>query len=393
VSVPGLDRSRAGAGSSRLQWHLRFLPKGNLVFDSAGNLYGATSSGGAGGYGTVFELIPGTGGTWNEKLLRSFNMTNGWADLSGLIFDASGNLYGTTDGGGGFGNVFELRHRQSGGWGEKVLYTFAHNGSDPSNPWSGLISDTAGNLYGTGIGGGAYYYGAVFELTPAAGGTWTETVLHSFAHNGYDGTSPYGGLVFDSAGNLYGTTTEGGAYGEYGWGTVYELSPAAGGGWTETVLHNFNDDGTDGTLPEAGLIVDASGNLYGTTSEGGAFNFGTVFELSPAAGGGWTETVLHTFNQDGTDGVLPYCSLILDASGNLYGTTTAGGNFNKGTVFELAPAAGGGWTETVLYSFHGVGRDGSGPYGGLVSDAAGNLYGTTQYGGIHSYGTVFEILH
>jgi len=221
----------------------------------------------------------------------------------------------------------------------------------------------------------------VFELTPAAGGGWTERVLYSF---GADGIWPTAGLVFDAAGNLYGTTSFGGTV---GWGTVFELTPAGGGGWTEQVLHNFLGY-SDGETPYAGLIIDAVGNLYGTTSSGGTYGVGMVFELMPTAGGHWTEQVLHTFNF--TDGGAPYAGLIFDVAGNLYGTAGGGGTYGDGTVFELTPTAGGGWTEKVVHSF-GNGTDGIFPRADLIVDAVGNLYGTTNYGGTNNYGTVFEV--
>src|SRR5664279_2753958 len=273
---------------------------------------------------------------------------------------------------------------------ERVLHNFNNNGTDGTFPQAGLIVDGAGNLYGTTVDGGTYGWGTVFELTPTAGGGWTETVLYSFGNNGTDGMWPYAGLIFDAAGNLYGTTNSGGTYGYW---TVFELTPTAGGGWTEKVLYSFNANGTDGYGPVAGLIFDAAGNLYGTTLGGGTYYSGTVFELTPAAGGGWTEKVLHNFNENGTDGALPRAPLIFDAAGNLYGTTEYGGTYydsDLGTVFELTPAAGGGWTEKVLHNF-GIGRDGTDPLAGLIFDAAGNLYGTTEYAGNYGAGTVFEL--
>jgi uncharacterized repeat protein (TIGR03803 family) len=272
-----------------------------------------------------------------------------------------------------------------------VLYSFCSwtNCTDGRQPQAGLIFDAAGNLYGTTAFGGYYGlqtgYGTLFELTPAGGGSWTEQVVHNFNHDFTDGDEPYAGLIVDAAGNLYGTTSGGGTI---GYGTVFELTPTGGGTWTE-VLHSFGD-GTDGLYPWAGLIFDAAGNLYGTTSEGGTYDGGTVFELTPAAGGGWTEKVLHSFG-NGNDGAYPhYAGLIFDAAGNLYGTTSGGGTYGGGTVFELTPAGGGSWTETVLHSF-GNGTDGAEPYAGLVFDAVGNLYGTTLGGGTYNYGTVFEL--
>ena len=240
----------------------------------------------------------------------------------------------------------------------------------------------------------------VFELSPKEGDGYTETVLHSFGDGSNDGQNPEAGLILDGAGNLYSTTPVGGIH---GWGTVFELSPREGGGYTETVLHSFDYNGSDGAYPLAGLIFDGTGNLYGTTNEGGihttCFGYpgcGTVFELLPRQGGGWTETVLHSFGS-GTDGIVPAAGLIMDTAGNLYGTTYEGGIRGGGTVFELSPREGGGYTETVLHSF-GSGTDGYFPFAGLIFDAAGNLYGTTDYGGIHetcdlnACGTVFELV-
>ncbi|MGA7459437.1 MAG: choice-of-anchor tandem repeat GloVer-containing protein [Candidatus Korobacteraceae bacterium] len=340
-----------------------------------------------------------TSGAWTEKVLYSFcaqtNCTDGEGPHAGLIFDAAGNLYGTTLSGGiyggyGAGTVFELTPTAGGGWTEQVLHSFG-NGADGLTLYSGLISDAAGNLYGTTYYGGTYGYGTAFELTPAAGGGWTEGVLHNFTY--YDGQQPWAGLIFDAAGNLYGTTYYGGLYlacpgGASDCGTVFELMPG-GGRWGETILHNFGTGG-DGFSPTAGLILDAAGNLYGTTNGGGTYNQygGTVFELTPGVGG-WTETLLHSFG-NGTDGEAPDGALVFDTAGNLYGTTGGGGTYGGGTVFELTPTVGGGWTEQVLHNF-GNGVDGANPYTGLIFDAAGNLYGTTQSGGNHGAGTVFEL--
>jgi uncharacterized repeat protein (TIGR03803 family) len=364
-------------------------PYDKLIFDAAGNLYGTTDAGGAHGGGAVFELSPKAGGGWTEKILHSFGSgKDGYEPHASLILDKAGNLYGTTDYGGAnvYGTVFEVSPKAGGGWTEKILHDFG-SGKDGVNPLASLMLDKAGNLFGTTDGGGAYNYGTVFEVSPKAGGGWTEKVLHSFNNNGKDGQRPFGGLILDAAGNLYGTTSVG------PYGTVFELSPKAGGGWTEKILHSFNYK--DGAIPSADLIFDGAGNLYSTTSAGGAYGGGTVFELSPKAGGGWTEKVLHSFDDNGEDGYTPYASLIFDA-GNLYGTTYYGGTIYPGcgdgcgTVFELTPKAGS-WTEKVLHSF-GSGKDGVGPEAGLISDKAGNLYGTTFYGGTNLHGgTVFEI--
>ena len=383
-----------------------YYPLAGLIFDGSGNLYGTTSDGGTGieQWGTVFELTPA--GT--ETVLYNFcsqpNCADGNTPYTGLIFDAAGNLYGTTSEGGtgcypvGCGAVFQLTPTGGGGWTEAVLHSFNH--TDGEEPW-GLIFDTAGNLYGTtDTGGGSgcnnVGCGTLFELTPDGSGGWTATVLYYFCSqtNCPDGAWPNAGLIIDAAGNLYGTTSAGGTgCNPYGCGTVFKLSPTEGGGWTETVLHRFGG-GTDGLGPSAVVIFDAAGNLYGTTEGGGAYNNGTAFELTPTAGAGWSTKILHSFGS-GTDGAAPYSGLIFDAAGNLYGTTENGGTSDSchggcGTVFELTPTTGGGWTETVLHSF-GSGTDGVEPYSGLIFDAAGNLYGTTPTGGAYGYGTVFEL--
>jgi uncharacterized repeat protein (TIGR03803 family) len=323
-----------------------------------------------------------------EKVLYSFSTgADGNYPEAGLILGSAGNLYGTTFRGGAnhYGTVFELTPTAGGGWTETVLYSF-NAGQDGKYPQAGLIFDSASNLYGTTNQGGTYGYGTVFELARHPGGVWTETVLYSFK-GGTDGHNPQAGLIFGAAGNLFGTTNGGGTY---GFGTVFELAHTAGG-WTETVLHSFDhNNGKDGIYPSAGLILDAFGNLYGTTNQGGTYGYGTVFEVKRNGGGVWTEKLLYSFNNNISDGENPNASLIFDASGNLYGTTTKGGATGNGTVFELTPTGTGGWTETVLYSFGSV-PDGNGPQGSLIFDALGNLYGTTYLGGVNGGGTVFEL--
>jgi uncharacterized repeat protein (TIGR03803 family) len=381
-----------------------------LIIDASGNLYGTTLLGGThsncdngSGCGTAFKLSPAEGGGWTETILHDFdyNGKDGYQPNGSLVFDGAGNLYGTTEAGGtgacegvtsvvGCGTVFELSPAAGGGWTEKILYSFLSNGRDGNTPLSALVFDSDGNLYGTTYNGGAYNYGTVFELSPRTGGGWTEKVLHSFQDiQGKDGSFPNGSLTFDSAGNLYGTTQNGGLYHV---GTAFELTPRAGGGWAETILHNFAVN----AFPRAGLIFDAAGNLYGTTPSGGTGHKGTVFELTPAVGGEWPETVLHSFENNGVDGYEPLGSLVFDAKGNLFGTTFDGGTGTCregcGTVFELTPAAGGEWTETV-YSF-ADGLDGYWPASNLVFDRFGNLYGTTVNGGTDGgcvCGTVFEL--
>jgi uncharacterized repeat protein (TIGR03803 family) len=355
-------------------------PSAELVFDGAGNLYGTTTLGGTHSLGTVFELQPISGGGWKTIVLHNFSGgKDGRNPYSPLIFDSAGNLYGTTYQGGNScncGTVFELSPA-NGYWKERVIYRFVR-GSDGANPHGGLVFDSAGSLYGaTSEGGGNADAGTVFELTPN-NGNWTETVLYSFADPDKDGRSPMSTLIFDGSGNLYGTTGSGGAYAH---GNVFELSPGSGG-WTEKVLQNFATGGS-----YAALVFDNAGNLYGTTLSGGGYGFGVVFELT-LSNGSWTSKVIHQFSSV-VDGASPSDRLLF-AGGNLYGTTSAGGVAHDGVVFELKPASNGKWTETVLHAFTGL-WDGASPYAGVILDSAGNLYGTTMDGGHLGQGVVFEI--
>lgn len=373
-------------------------PWAALVFDSAGNLYGTTEVGGANGGGAVFMLMPGSNGTWTETVLYSFGGTEAPGNpLGNLIFDANGTLYSTLNAGGtlGGGAVFELSPGSGGTWTERNLNFFEQNGTIGAYPYAGLIFDPAGNLYGTTALGGSGY-GTVFELTSPS---WTESVLHTFT-GGSDGAEPYSGLISDSAGNLYGTTSAGGNVTNLpcqpgGCGVVFKLTLGSKGKWIETVLRTFTG-GNDGANPTAGLIFDAAGNLYGTAKQGGSGGSGVVFKLTLGSTGRWTETVLHAFTTGTTGlptgGSNPYAGLIFDATGNLYGTTLLGGQNGNGVVFKLTPGTTGRWTETVLHSFGKLpSKDGEVPYGGLIFDSAGNLYGTTNAGGQYQQGTVFEI--
>jgi uncharacterized repeat protein (TIGR03803 family) len=389
-----------------------YAPYTSLTADGAGNLYGTTKIGGTYSGGTVFELSPKAGGGWTETVLYAFgNGTDGAFPYGSLIRDAAGNLYGTTlqgnfaDVG---GTAFELSPAAGGVWTETVLHVFG-NGTDGLKPSGSLIFDASGNLFGTTIWGGTGGCGAsepgcgtVFELTPAAGGGWTETVIYNFSSLA-DGYNPTGNLILDASGNLYGMTFLGGS-GAYGNGNVFELKHTQTGTWIKGILHSFGNVAGDGSNPVGGLIMDSAGNLYGTTSIGGTATTcggngcGTVFELSPKTGGGWAEKILHNFSANGIDGYSPYGSLVADAAGHLYGTTQAGGNSTNcgngqscGTVFALVAKAGGGWTEKVLHNFSNNGTDGAVPQDGLVFGKAGNLYGTTLGGGVDFYGAVFEI--
>ena len=283
-----------------------------------------------------------------------------------LTPDGAGNFYGTTARGGvGYGTVFELSPNGSGGWSESVLYSFT-GGVDGAYPdLSYLIFDDAGNLYGTAYQGGTSGYGVVFELIPVEG-SWTETVLYSFANDG-DGALPANGLMFDPAGNLYGSTYIGGDNND---GTVFKLSQS-GGVWTEQVI--YEGDGQCGNQ-SPGLIMDATGNIFGGTVN-------TIFELSPNGNGGWTPTLIQVVSGTGD---CAEATPLFDKAGNLYGTTKVGGANVAGTVYKLTPVTTGKkkgtWTERILYSFKGV-TDGYEPQAGIVFDAAGNIYGTTLYTG------------
>ena len=344
--------------------------------------------------GVVFKLAPD--GT--ETVLHAYGVclapgdcADGASPYAGLVM-WGGNLYGTTFEGGaaGQGVVFALEGRPppSEGYRYRIYHSFCEQSgcTDGALPYAGLVIDGAGDLYGTTELGGAIGLGVVFKQV---GGT--ETVLYSFcAQSGCtDGAKPWAGLILDAAGNLYGTTQTGGNNVEpgtvFGGGVVFKLAPDG----TETVLYNFcaQSGCADGVHPYAGLVMDAAGNLYGTTYQGGSKGNGVVFKLAPNG----TETVLHTFcEQSGcTDGALPRAGLATDAAGNLYGTTSAGGAAGWGVVFKLAPDG----TETVLYNFCSQSSctDGSGPWAGLILDAAGNLYGTTQTGGNNGAGVLFIV--
>ena len=379
-------------------------PYTGLTMGGAGRLYGTTAYGSYSGgtcqrfgCGTVFSLTR-KNSAWVLSALYSFQGANdGGHPLARAIIGPDGTLYGTTTEGGnsacegnGCGTVFNLRPPPtfcpavSCPWIEAVLYRFS-GGSDGAHPETGtLIFDQAGHLYGTTLSGGTfncgdYTCGVVFELEPS-NGSWTENVLYNFT--GVGGGHPFAGVVFDKAGNLYGTAS-------YGPGVVFQLTPS-GSGWTPNTLHTFQG-GNDGSYPYASLIFDPWGNLYGTTAYGGADNGGTVFELTPS-NGSWTYTLVYTLTAPGGEG--PWSNLVMDSAGNLYGTSRFGGIYGAGAVFELTPT-NGGWSYTSLHDFTGA-SDGGGPIGDLILDAKGNLYGTASEGGRNlcfgnGCGVVFEI--
>ena len=351
-------------------------PTSSLTFDSAGNLYGTTETGGL-GYGTVFELSPDGVGGWTETVLYSFT---GGADgaaptYSNVIFDSAGSLYGTTRQG-GFkhqGVVFKLTP-SDGTWSESVLHSFAGSKNEGCFPESGLIMDKAGNLYGT-----THYCGGtrgtVFELSPSDGNIWTERII-------YGAKTSYAGLTMDAQGNIFGTTRD---------NTVFELSPNGSGGWSSNVIHTFPRFSDDGGDPQGTLVFDSAGNIYGTTynrgiSSGRGFEpRGTVYKLSPV-GGGWSEQILYTFECCRGGIFNPFAGVVLDGSGNIYGTTVHGFREIYGGIFELVPSGGGSYTKIDLGLF---GSSGFGSFGSLVMDNVGNLYGTLSYGG---GGMVFEVV-
>jgi uncharacterized repeat protein (TIGR03803 family) len=368
-------------------------PYAGLIFDSTGNLYGTTTEGGGqqcsglgvAGCGVVFELTPGSGGSWTENVIHVFNeQTDGGNPYDAPVFDSSGTLYGTTlyYGAFGSGTAWELSPASGGTWSESILHSF-HGTTDGLFPY-GLNFDPRGHLYGTTSGGGANDDGLVFQLVPRPTGHWADQVLYNFM-SGTDGDSPAGVLTFDAKGNIYGTTYVGGPHLT---GTVFELSKRNETA-REQILYTFQGlpfgSGPDGTNPTTGMVFDSAGNLYGTTSYGGESGVGTVYELSPDGNGTWTESVIYTFT-DGTDGGHPG-GLLIDQTGNLYGATS--GHNTLGSVYELARSSGGQWNFTVLHDFEGP--DGASPEGSLVMDQAGDLYGTTAFGGENDNGVVFEV--
>ncbi|MGO9085676.1 MAG: choice-of-anchor tandem repeat GloVer-containing protein [Candidatus Sulfotelmatobacter sp.] len=342
-------------------------------------------------------LAPGAWGQY--KILYNFTgAADGSTPFSSLILDTSGNLYGTTTAGGasGNGNVFKLTKNSDGTWTESVLYSFA-GGTDGATPYVGVTFDASSNLYGTTRYGGSSSAGTVFQLVPNSNGTWTESVLYSFT-GGSDGANPSAGVIFDASGTLYGMTYGGGTQ---GMGIVYKLTPNSNGSWRYGALHSFTG-GTDGSYPLWGnLTFDTAGNLYGATTDGvdpwggcpNGNDCGTIFELTPNPDESWNEKAIFRF--DGSNAGTerkPWGTLIFDSAGHLYGATGGGGGW-YGSVFELTTGATGDWTVSVLDVFQGN-QDGAYPQGGVVLDRAGNLYGTEVWGcwnGFGLCGMVFEL--
>ena len=380
-------------------------PHVGVTLDNAGNIYGTAYGGGA-GYGTAYKLAR-HGSNWILSPLYSFKgnpANDGAGPDSSLVISSNGVLYGTTIAGGpytfcqilfggyyGCGTVFTLRPpptrppTPTAPWVENVIYRFTLE-PDGAYPRNSIVFDSAGKLYGTGGNGGGNngVYGVVWQLFPEGGG-WSEVPVYVFTGNA-DGGKPQSGVVFGADGNLYGTNSEYGTN-EFGCcGSVFQIV-RNGSGWTENTLYDFTD-GNDGSAPYGGVIQDAAGNLYGTTTTDGANGGGTVFELSPS-NGGWTFETIYSFSGAAGQQVGPYDNLVRDSAGNLYGTTYLDGRYGWGNVFKLSPS-GGGWTYTSLHDFTG-GSDGAAPRCRLVFDSNGNLYGTASSGGGIGYGVVFEI--
>jgi uncharacterized repeat protein (TIGR03803 family) len=378
-------------------------PEAGLLLDSHGNLFGTTFAGGVSsqcttGYtcGTVFEMSPANGGGWTETVIRNLGNIDGHPGTP-MTMDAHGNLYGTAAGFNTYGSVFELLAGSNGTWTEQILHQFM-GGADGSDAGSGLTLDTSGVVYGTTFNGGEYNDGTVYSVNPHS--ILGKKLIHSFVPSVTSGNSPSSTYLQIINGHIYGTTSYGGPSGTpYGNGTVFELTPS-GSGWSATTLYSFKGPlNGDGAHPVAGLLFDGTNNFYGTTQLGGTgtgncqpYGCGTVYRLTHNADGSWTETVLHSF-ENGLDGNGAWGNLIFDAAGNIYGTTYAGGvlyGYGNGTVFKLKPGSGGQWTYSVLVRLPG-GNGGSIIDGGLVIHSAGNLYGTAQNGGTYGDGVVFEI--
>jgi len=387
-------------------------PQGSLVADATGNLYGTSNLGSKNSNGVVYELVRGANGTWSDQVIYSFTGgSDGSYPNGNLIFDAAGNIYGTANQGGdyGVGTVFELSPGSVGTWIETTLYSFNYNnGTDGIYPATGLIFDAAGNLYGGTMFGGNYQdpycaagCGAIFKLTHNPDGSWTEATLYGLLF--IDGYEIFSNLTFDAAGNLWGMATWGGTGVCYqdgsnsGCGTVFQLAPQPDGSWMFHRIYSFQG-GTDGSDPvrDGNLVFDSQGNIYGATSTGGNqgcsnryyTGCGTVFQMTPQPNGEWTETVLHVFGNAAGDGTRPH-AVAFDAAGNLYGAAEGTGGYGFGNFFELKPNRKGQWTYKTLYNFGGFYGDAQYPWTTPVRGADGYLYGLARLVG--AYGSIYRI--
>jgi uncharacterized repeat protein (TIGR03803 family) len=363
----------------------------DLVIDRAGNLYGSTVQGGHFNSGTVFQLAPSSNG-WTHTVLYSFmGAADGGEPYKGVTLGAQGDIYGTAGVGGlhagpctdtGCGVVFKLT-KSGGTWTQTVIHYFT-GGNDGFGPGAGVTVDRSGNVYGMTPTGGANGFGIVYQLKPLANGSWKEKVIHTFT-GGVDGLGGSAGrLVLDAAGNVYGVCTVGGANGA---GNVFQLTPTQTGEWNLTTLYSFKGEPDSGS-PYGAVVADANGNLYGTTYYAGANDLGTIFRLS-RRNGVWTETGLYSF-KGGTDGIGPISTLVAAANGNLYGTTSEGGaGCSCGTIFKVA-LDGTAPVYSVVYRFKGA-PDGAFVYNGMAADPTGKtLYGATVHGGVSNEGAIYK---
>ncbi len=385
--VPATKPAGATTGSERVLYSFSGGSDGGnaasgVTFDRTGNLYGTTVIGGAANCGTVFKLTPGPGSSWQESVAHDFSCYGDGKNPHGGVIFERGTLEGTTVAGGtggvctgdGCGVVFQLMPSHL-----NVLYSFT-GGNDGFGPGGGVTPDSSGRLYGTTPDGGAFSQGVVYQLR-RNGRRWHQHVIHAFSGGKDGGIGSLGSLLFESPA-LYGVTELGGAHGD---GTVFKVEPSSSGQWKLTTLYAFK--GTpDAGSPYGGLVADSSGDLYGTTYYGGAHGFGAVFELVHSQRGGYRERMLYSF-KGGNDGGYSTSTLVFGTSGKLFGTTSSGGGTcDCGTIFEVDAKTG---AEMVLHAFGGAG-DGAYPYYGMTTDANGNLYGTTVAGGSGNQGTVFE---
>ena len=370
-------------------------PIGGVLPGPGGQLFGVTLEGGSAGNGLAYALIPPTGpGKWREIVLHNFSGgTDGAFPLTGFSMNAAGTLFAGVDAsGGGQGTLYSLTplNKRGTAFGEATLFGF--DGTDGDGPEGAPVVGSDGALYGVTLFGGSAGFGAIYKLTPPTAGQtgWTQTVLHNF--KGPDGKFPQAGLIQGPDGIFYGTTTDGGAHND---GIVFQLAPPAGAEktWRETVLHSFAG-GSDGINPfDAGVTLDKSGALFGTTALGGTFQQGTAYRLTPPAKGStsWTESILRSFG-NGSDGEEPLSKLAIGNDGTLYGTLSQGGtSADLGLIYSLTPAAGGAYTYQTLHAFKG-GRDGGNPFGDLSVGTSGTIYGATDGDTQVGIATVYDIV-
>jgi uncharacterized repeat protein (TIGR03803 family) len=365
-----------------------YAPEAPPILASDGSLFGTTAFGGSngcGGYGcgTAYRLARNADGTWTLHIIHSFNGQDGWQPSTRVALDQLGDVYVPVFGNWpyGYGTLVELLPQSNGQWNEVVLHNFTGVGND-AYP-EGIFVKSPDDVYGVTYGQFNFNWGG--ELYNLVGMSTHLGIVHAFDLNPGDGSTPTG-VMLDSAGNIFGTTCGGGSY---RLGTVFELSPKQhGAGWGEKILYSFKGGPSDTYCPNPGVIFDSAGNLYGSTVDGGPTNLGTVFQLAPNGDGTWAERIIYAF-RGLEDGAEPVGGLAIDPQGNVFGAAFAAGHFNSGTVFKLSPASNGNWTFAVLYSFPDP-QQGADPLG-VVLDPSGNLYGTTSLGGAYGVGVAFEL--